>query len=60
MEIRNRDVVHSENFTDGSLKRFPRRDLLRVAVGGGSGLALGGLVDLSARTVKLFKPSENS
>ena len=48
MDIRNKDVVHSDTSTDGSQGRFPRRDLLRLAVGGGTGLALGGIVDLSA------------
>ncbi len=48
MEIRDRGGVRSDRPADGSSRGLRRRDLLRLAVGGGTGLALGSIVDLSA------------
>ena len=37
MDIRNKDSVHSDRSMDRSQGHIPRRDLLRFAIGGGSG-----------------------
>ena len=48
MQIDNLDHSPSDKPAEGAPLRFPRRDLLRLAVGGGAGLALGAIVDLTA------------
>ena len=63
MDIRNQEGVPSRRTSDGSSRLLHRRDLLRLAVGSGTGLALGGIVDLgavkaSAQTLKLANVTE--
>jgi formate dehydrogenase major subunit len=48
MQIDNLDHSPSDKPAEGATTRFPRRDLLRLAVGGGAGLAVGAIVDLTA------------
>ena len=48
MDIRHENGVCSDQSFEGFPRRLRRRDLLRLTVGGGTGLALGGILDLAA------------